>query len=680
MRIDAFLKATLLLITALSVIKGQSPADRIVIESDRRVPAVMRAAGSSAANHSARINATLPAQQSGGTNPLNIANVLDYGATGQNPGKDAPAIRMAIEAVAKRGGGTILFPAGYEFVCDTPLILDNKIAVHFVGAGGGRGGIPTLRYTGTGDLFISLRQTRGIEFRNLNIIATNPNFRGTLIKTGKLPPIDGSPGDDSLVIEGCQLAATNINNVKALLSLEWVTNGTVRGNKLYGANYAILGRERGNDSGFSIAVLIDNNIFIDQTIASVKNAGENWKITNNSAEPIKGMAGFYAQDVNYYAYQLSLTGNWLGDVTASGGAYITTRAVGLEIAGNVFYFGTGAAGDAINLTGCDGVSITGNQFFGNAATGINFNNITSNGVHVAGNNLSVGKPIANLGNINGHAFLGNNVGGTPLSNSVSNDLTVKTDLTVGGNVVGNNDNVALGLSYGGVGLGFVKKAGAAPFIGFGRGHNFSIAQSNTSDVTAKQTFTPLLIVNETGTSIAGRVSVERNGTGDIEVGRFSGAGGRSYITLGTGQTANTGGYVLYDPSVQRMQLGVHGSALNLAVDGNGNASLPGRLSSGSLIVGTGGARISKVLRATATLDFPAVGGFSAADLTVPVSGATAGDIVSLGLPGAAMPAAAPLAFTAWVSANDVVTIRLTNAQAGSVDVPRASYSVMVTKF
>jgi hypothetical protein len=45
-----------------------------------------------------------------------------------------------------------------------------------------------------------------------------------------------------------------------------------------------------------------------------------------------------------------------------------------------------------------------------------------------------------------------------------------------------------------------------------------------------------------------------------------------------------------------------------------------------------------------------------------------------------MPAAAPLAFTAWVSANDVVTIRLTNAQAGSVDVPRASYSVMVTKF
>jgi hypothetical protein len=149
------------------------------------------------------------------------------------------------------------------------------------------------------------------------------------------------------------------------------------------------------------------------------------------------------------------------------------------------------------------VSITGNQFFGGAATGINFNNIASNGVHIAGNNLSVGKPIANLGNINGHAFLGNNVGGTPLPNSVSNDLTVKTDLTVGGSVVGNNDNVSLGLSYGGVGLGFVKKAGTAPFIGFGRGHNFSIAQSGTSDVSVRQTFTPLLIVNETGTAIKG---------------------------------------------------------------------------------------------------------------------------------------------------------------------------------
>jgi hypothetical protein len=191
MRINAFLKATLLLIAALSVMKGQQPADRSVPDRAQGVTAMSLVGSPAAADNSARINPILPAQQTADSTLLNTANVLDYGATGQNAGRDAPAIRMAVEAVAKRGGGTVLFPAGYEFVCDTPLILDNKIAIHFLGAGGGRGGIPTLRYTGTGDLFISLRQTRGIEFRNLNIIATNPNFRGTLIKTGNSRPSMG---------------------------------------------------------------------------------------------------------------------------------------------------------------------------------------------------------------------------------------------------------------------------------------------------------------------------------------------------------------------------------------------------------------------------------------------------------------------------------------------------------
>lgn len=97
---------------------------------------------------------------------------------------------------------------------------------------------------------------------------------------------------------------------------------------------------------------------------------------------------------------------------------------------------------------------------------------------------------------------------------------------------------------------------------------------------------------------------------------------------------------------------------------------------GSLAVG-GGTAITKVLSATATLDFGPTAAQTSADLTVSVTGAAVGGSVSLGLPAAP---AANTSFSAWVSAADVVTVRFLNSSASPVDPASGTYRVTVANF
>ena len=61
------------------------------------------------------------------------------------------------------------------------------------------------------------------------------------------------------------------------------------------------------------------------------------------------------------------------------------------------------------------------------------------------------------------------------------------------------------------------------------------------------------------------------------------------------------------------------------------------------------------LSAEATLDFGSTGSGAVADLTIAVPGAVVGDVVALGVPNASITATAT--FSAWVSADDTVTVR-----------------------
>lgn len=87
-----------------------------------------------------------------------------------------------------------------------------------------------------------------------------------------------------------------------------------------------------------------------------------------------------------------------------------------------------------------------------------------------------------------------------------------------------------------------------------------------------------------------------------------------------------------------------------------------------------GAAITKVLSATASLDFGSISAASQANLTITVTGAAVGDEVVMALPAAP---AAGIVFNAFVSAANTVTIRASNITASPVDPGAATYGVIV---
>jgi hypothetical protein len=83
------------------------------------------------------------------------------------------------------------------------------------------------------------------------------------------------------------------------------------------------------------------------------------------------------------------------------------------------------------------------------------------------------------------------------------------------------------------------------------------------------------------------------------------------------------------------------------------------------------------LTGSATLDFPSTLTLLSADLTITVTGAADGDVVSLGVPNAAVNA--NTSYSAWVSASNTVTVRFNNYSNGTVNPASGSFKVFVTK-
>lgn len=87
---------------------------------------------------------------------------------------------------------------------------------------------------------------------------------------------------------------------------------------------------------------------------------------------------------------------------------------------------------------------------------------------------------------------------------------------------------------------------------------------------------------------------------------------------------------------------------------------------------------SKILSVSSILDFPDTNGGDSYDLTISVPGAIVGDPVFLGTPNSAV--FPGVFYYAWVSDNDVVTIRFINVSLLSVDPPSATFKVAISKF
>ena len=97
-------------------------------------------------------------------------------------------------------------------------------------------------------------------------------------------------------------------------------------------------------------------------------------------------------------------------------------------------------------------------------------------------------------------------------------------------------------------------------------------------------------------------------------------------------------------------------------------------SESNLLALTAEGALKGVLHATAVLNFASIAANLAADLTIAVIGAKAGDVVVLAAPQLLD---SEITVMAFVSAADIVTIRAANNSAGAVDMAALNFAVLV---
>jgi lysophospholipase L1-like esterase len=88
--------------------------------------------------------------------------------------------------------------------------------------------------------------------------------------------------------------------------------------------------------------------------------------------------------------------------------------------------------------------------------------------------------------------------------------------------------------------------------------------------------------------------------------------------------------------------------------------------------------VGRILKGSATLDFPNTTTGNNSDLTITVTGAADGDVVSLGVINA-LRTVSGTDYRAWVSASNTVTVRFLNTSGGDIDPASSTFKVTVTK-
>lgn len=262
-------------------------------------------------------------------------------------GDTAEDIQRAIDRLRRRGGGVLECEPGGTYLCDEPIVLDDLRHVTIDGARS------EWVYTGTGD-FVRMRSAVQCKVVDLRIRATNPANAGHLISTGW----SGLQRDPShLTFDDCEFVSDG--PARAGLRLDRAIFVTVRHCQFQGSHFGIVGQ----DGSYSNVVnIIDGCAFYSLRTAGIFNAGEAWRIEANGFEPLtNGAACAYSQDIATVAKGLTFRGNWCGDITTPGGAWIAARASGLVVDGNYFGSPGGPTDPCLRLFACNGVAIGGNH-------------------------------------------------------------------------------------------------------------------------------------------------------------------------------------------------------------------------------------------------------------------------------------------------------------------------------
>lgn len=172
-------------------------------------------------------------------------------------------------------------------------------------------------------------------------------------------------------------------------------------------------------------------------------------------------------------------------------------------------------------------------------------------------------------------------------------------------------------------------------------------------------------------------------SGDLAVGIGLNIDGvNRFADLGDVAGIGNGTHLLVDDDLERIVLmGSNNEAL-IAETSTSQITLPNLAGTGTRLVTADPNGVLSVaipiLWASAVLDFPSTNTGLSADLTINVTGAAVGDVVSLGVPAGSVLANSN--YTAWISAANTATVRFNNYSAGALDPASGLFKVVVHKF
>lgn len=259
--------------------------------------------------------------------------------------RSGDSLQDQIDALRARGGGVLECKPGATYLCDAPISLDDLRHVTI------RGNRSRWIYTGAAGDAVTLRSACQVALHELRVSATHPSFTGHLVSTGwSEQQADAS----HLTFDDVEFGLAG-DVGRAGLRLDRAIFARVQHCQFAGTYWGILGV----DGSYSNVVSIRDCAFYSLRHAGIFNAGEAWSIESNGFEPlVNGTAAAYSQDIATIAKGLRFCGNWCGDVTVPGGAWLSVRASGLTVEGNLFGTAGGPDEPVIRMFAVQGATVT----------------------------------------------------------------------------------------------------------------------------------------------------------------------------------------------------------------------------------------------------------------------------------------------------------------------------------
>lgn len=334
---------------------------------------------------------------------------------------NAGALTSAV-AVASIKGGIIYFPPG-TFRFATFPSLDSKQGIIFQGTAPANSGLArgtVLLYTGTASTVISASGAQGIEFRDLQIIHNNALFTGTYLKFG---------GDAAFcAVRNCFFGA-NVGTGCTHLNLDAMTTFTAERCVFMKGNPSVKGQDSAGTS-YSNSITFRDCEWYYQVSSPVVWGGESWVFEECVFEAlISGLAGAFDYG-SPKSLGIAFRSCWFGDVTTSGGTWISAYAEGLTVS-NCRFGGEATNSAAIALKSCKGAMISGNNF-DTFSVGINFTDASCAAVSIVSNIFStVTNPIGSSANMPADTVFTPNYPDISVDQTFTGTLTGMTGTTTG---------------------------------------------------------------------------------------------------------------------------------------------------------------------------------------------------------------------------------------------------------